>query len=117
MEIDRGVKNLLLFSYTRCRTFVLQKTLFRLFENIIKQKATKVNRIFRKVCKLFMCNVCLKNPCDARCPHAPEPKSVFVCSGCGRNIYDGDDYYEIMGEQFCEKCISDAKKEAEYDPY
>ena len=63
-----------------------------------------------------MCDICLKWPCDARCPHALDPPSVFVCSGCGDNIYDGQDYWDIMGEQFCEHCIDESKKVAEYDP-
>lgn len=61
-----------------------------------------------------MCDVCRQFPCDPRCPNAPEPPSVFVCSGCGDNIYDGDDYYEVMGEQFCQNCIDDARKVAEF---
>ena len=63
-----------------------------------------------------MCDVCRKMPCDPRCPNAPDPPSVFVCSGCGDLIYDGDDYWEIMGEQWCEDCIDDCKKVAVYDP-
>ena len=65
---------------------------------------------------MCMCDVCYKSPCDPRCPHAPGPKSVFVCSGCGDNIYDGGHYWDIMGEQWCENCIDEAKKEAVYDP-
>lgn len=64
-----------------------------------------------------MCDVCLKVPCDNRCPNAPEPPHVFVCSGCGEPILEGDDYWEIMGEQWCECCITDAKGTAVYDPY
>ena len=64
-----------------------------------------------------MCDVCLKKPCDPRCPNAPEPPSVFVCSGCGDDIREGDDYWEIMGEQWCENCIDASKRVAEYDPY
>lgn len=63
-----------------------------------------------------MCDICLKRPCDPRCPNAPEPPSVFVCSGCGDNIYDGDWYWDIMGEQWCEDCMEEAKKVAMYDP-
>ena len=61
-----------------------------------------------------MCDICRQSPCDPRCPNAPEPPSVFICSGCGDLIYDGDDYYEIMGEQFCQNCIEDARRVAEY---
>ena len=64
-----------------------------------------------------MCEECLHYKCPSQCPNAPEPKRVFICSGCGGPIYDGDNYYDILGEQFCETCIEEARKEAEYDPY
>lgn len=41
---------------------------------------------------------------------------VFICSGCGGAILDGEDYWDIMGEQFCGGCINEAMKEAIYDP-
>jgi hypothetical protein len=63
-----------------------------------------------------MCEICLRSPCHNRCPNAPDPRAVFICSGCGRDIYDGDDYWDVMGEQFCERCIDNAKGVAEYDP-
>jgi hypothetical protein len=63
-----------------------------------------------------MCDICLKSPCDPRCPNAPDPPAVFVCSGCGGDIYDGQAFWSIMGEQFCEGCIDDARGVAEYDP-
>jgi hypothetical protein len=44
-----------------------------------------------------MCDVCLKNPCDPRCPNAPDPPTVYVCSGCGKDIVDGEDYWDILG--------------------
>lgn len=64
-----------------------------------------------------MCNECHQIPCHPGCPNAPGPKLVFICSGCGDDIYEGDDYWDIMGEQFCEDCIDAAKGVAEYDPY
>lgn len=64
-----------------------------------------------------MCEICLQKPCPPRCPNAPEPPSVFVCSGCGDDILEGDDYWDILGEQFCEDCIDASKREAVYDPY
>lgn len=63
-----------------------------------------------------MCEECLRSPCHPRCPNAPDPPAVFICSGCGKTIYEGEDYYDILGEQFCEDCVSDARKEAVYDP-
>ncbi len=64
-----------------------------------------------------MCEICLHFPCDPRCPNAPDPPTVYVCSGCGDNIVDGQEYYEIMGEQFCEVCVESARGYAVYDPY
>ena len=64
-----------------------------------------------------MCELCLSSPCPSSCPNAPEPKAVFICSGCGERIVEGDSYWDIMGEQWCEECIDQARKEAVYDPY
>lgn len=64
-----------------------------------------------------MCEVCMKSPCDSRCPHAPDPPSVYVCSGCGDDILDGENVWHILGEQFCEECIESMKEVATYDPY
>lgn len=63
------------------------------------------------------CEYCGQFPHAPRCPHAPDPPAVFVCSGCGHDIYDGEDYWDILGEQFCEDCITSTRKEAVYDPY
>ena len=63
-----------------------------------------------------MCEVCHMSICDSRCPNAPEPPQVYICSGCGQPIYEGDDYWDIMGEQWCEECIKEARGIAEYDP-
>ena len=63
-----------------------------------------------------MCRECPLTRCDFRCPEAPDPPSVFVCSGCGESIYEGEDYWDILGEQWCESCIDKAKGVAVYDP-
>lgn len=64
---------------------------------------------------IHICDICLKSPCHPRCPNAKDPKEipVFVCSGCSREIKDGEDYWYILGEQFCEDCIDDARRIAE----
>ena len=61
-----------------------------------------------------MCMECLKSPCDPRCPNAPDQEEipVFVCSGCGRDIVDGEDYWDILDEQWCEECIDKARQTA-----
>lgn len=63
-----------------------------------------------------MCDICLKSPCHPRCPNAPAPIAVFVCAGCGEDIYEGDDYWDLLGEQFCSDCIENSRRVAEcYD--
>lgn len=64
-----------------------------------------------------MCQECHQSPCHPRCPNAPEPKAVFICSGRGEEIFEGDDYWDILGEQFCEECIKNAKTEAEQNGF
>ena len=65
-----------------------------------------------------LCATCpYTHGCHPSCPEYKPPPAVFVCSGCGHDIYEGEDYWDIMGEQFCKKCIDDARGEAEYDPY
>ena len=60
-----------------------------------------------------MCSECWQHPCHPQCPNAPEPPAVFVCSGCGEEIVAGEDYWDILGEQFCENCIDDSRRTAE----
>ena len=60
-----------------------------------------------------MCEECRQSPCHPRCPNAPDPPAVFICSGCGHEIVDGEDYVELMGEQWCENCIDNARRTAE----
>lgn len=64
-----------------------------------------------------MCDVCRVIPCLPGCPNAPEPRHVYICSGCGESICEGDTFYRVMEETFCEECIESMREEAEYDPY
>ena len=52
-----------------------------------------------------MCSVCLQNPCDSRCPNAPEPKPVCLCSECNEGIYEGDKYLEGVNGPVCTTCL------------
>lgn len=42
-----------------------------------------------------------------------DEEPVTECSECGNGIFDGEDYYEIGGKCYCEKCIESFKKTAE----
>ena len=64
-----------------------------------------------------MCEYCHRNPCLSRCPNAPEPPILYECSCCGKEIYEGDIYYNIDGDAWCEECILDAREEAERETY
>lgn len=41
-----------------------------------------------------MCAICMRSPCDPRCPNAPEPPTVYTCKHCGEPIVPGDEFYE-----------------------
>lgn len=45
----------------------------------------------------------------------PKPKRHCLrCSNCGEGIQEGDDYYEIRGEQYCTECIKEDKRIAQH---
>ena len=56
--------------------------------------------------KKMMCEICGQNPCHPRCPNAPEPKEVHICSECLEGIYPGDRFYESCGRYVCEECLN-----------
>ena len=60
-----------------------------------------------------MCNVCLQSPCDPRCPGAEEPKVYTHCEICGGEIYEGDEFYDVLDFKVCEACMHDSRKYAE----
>ena len=62
-----------------------------------------------------MCEHCLQYPHHPRCPNAPEPPVYAKCDSCGGDIYDGDDFYMIDGNNYCETCVKDGLKTAEVD--
>ena len=43
----------------------------------------------------------------------PEPEILFFCAECGNEIYEGEEYWLLHGEIYCEQCIEDAKRFAE----
>ena len=51
------------------------------------------------------CEICGQDPCHPRCPNAPEPKEVHICSECLEGIYPGDRFYESCGSYVCEECL------------
>ena len=54
-----------------------------------------------------MCDICLRTPCDSRCPNAPEPLAVYTCKYCEDDILEGEDYFELDGEYYHEGCFED----------
>ena len=60
-----------------------------------------------------MCELCHRTPCHPRCPNAPEPPVVHTCTHCGGDICNGDDYYDIDGEPWCEACVWGCRDTAE----
>lgn len=41
-----------------------------------------------------MCNICLKNPCDYRCPNYSPTHTGIYCCDCGEEILIGEQYIE-----------------------
>ena len=62
-----------------------------------------------------MCDICLMTPCHPRCPNAPEPRIVHKCIHCREPIREGDDFYDVEGEPWCEHCMRECLKTAEVD--
>lgn len=52
-----------------------------------------------------MCSVCLKNPCEPRCPNARDPAAVYDCQKCNEGIIPGDEYTEIGGMKYHVECL------------
>jgi hypothetical protein len=53
-----------------------------------------------------MCSVCLKTPCDYRCPNAPDPEHIYECEFCDGGITSGEDFVEIDCKYYHKDCLS-----------
>lgn len=53
-----------------------------------------------------MCSVCLRTPCDSRCPNATEPEHIYECEFCDGGITYGEDFVEIDGKYYHVDCLS-----------
>lgn len=55
-----------------------------------------------------MCEICLKNPCDYRCPNYTPQNTHYYCSECGEIIAEGETYFENVNGDMCHaECILD----------
>lgn len=61
------------------------------------------------------CEYCRQFPHHPRCPMADEPPIFDHCHECGYEIYDGDEYYEIDGKNYCEACVGSCLRTAEVE--
>lgn len=52
-----------------------------------------------------MCALCRQNPCDSRCPNAPEPTPITICISCEEGIYRDDKYLDLPEGAICEECV------------
>lgn len=50
--------------------------------------------------------------CDA-CGTCGERMQVYICSLCEEPICEGDVYYGLFGERVCERCVREAREEAD----
>lgn len=57
---------------------------------------------------IIICDVCLKLPCDSRCPNAEEPPIITYCKYCNTPIRVYDDYLDDQERVFCDwECLQD----------
>jgi len=54
-----------------------------------------------------MCEICMRTPCDPRCPNAPDPPAIYTCKHCGEPIVPGDEFYEVDGDYYHDDCFTD----------
>ena len=47
-------------------------------------------------------------------PDGRGPRLCGRCSECGEDINEGDFYYRLGGNDYCERCVNGAFTEAEY---
>lgn len=62
-----------------------------------------------------MCEICRQYPCDSRCPNADDAPIVTYCVKCHLPIREGDDYFDVEGDPFCEDCMRSFRKVAGED--
>ena len=62
-----------------------------------------------------MCIECRMTPCHSMCPNSEYPRRIFICSECGHDICEGEDYLDYLGEQLCNSCVEELTKEAVYE--
>ena len=56
-----------------------------------------------------MCGTCGHLFCSEGCPEYSPGRREYICYQCGADIYSGEEYYKISGEEFCSDCIYLAK--------
>ena len=39
------------------------------------------------------------------CRKIDEEKVLYNCIACGKEIYEGDMYYKVSGDTYCENCV------------
>ena len=52
-----------------------------------------------------MCNICGMIYCPSGCPGAKSPEPKCQCEKCYKDLYEGDNAYEIDGKIYCDQCI------------
>ena len=62
-----------------------------------------------------MCDLCRQHPCHPRCPNADLPPIVTYCLKCHLPIREGEYYYDVEGDPYCDDCIISFIKMAEVE--
>lgn len=59
----------------------------------------------------MVCRTGAKECCG--CTSCQEQIAVYTCAGCGEDICEGEDYYKIIEDAYCESCVSRETAERE----
>lgn len=52
-----------------------------------------------------MCYLCNQVPCPSACPNATSI-SCDICSECGADICQGEEFYNLNGNKYHKECVS-----------
>ena len=65
-----------------------------------------------------MCSICLKNPCNKKCPNYTPSKAFHYCSICNEGILNGEEYIVNDDNEYAHwECVDYGRDLAEWLGY
>ncbi|MCL2547093.1 MAG: hypothetical protein FWE06_07890 [Oscillospiraceae bacterium] len=53
----------------------------------------------------MLCSMCVKSPCDGRCPYAEVGDAVYHCRLCDESVQAGEFFIEMGGDCYHRRCV------------